>query len=178
MLSHPAQSGRPGHSDGRSGVTFGLVRLGLHSLPVGLSCAPLSRSPCQLDGAPGEGCLTEVWPGAFGHARWCNEMARRGNHHYGGGRQRLSTPPPVASRGPHERRCPLVRGSCCLSPRHKIRRAGISGPARGLSWPARLSEGAAFLERTSWVIGAARTRGARSGCHHVSREVGLPASLA
>ena len=113
---------------------------------------PLLRSPCQLDGAPGEGCLIEDWPGASGHARWSNEMARRGNHHYGGGKQRLSTPPPVASRGPRERRCPLVRGSCCLSPRRKIRRAGVLEPARGLSWPARLSGGAAFLERTSRVV--------------------------
>ena len=156
MLSHPAQSGRPGHSDGRSGVTSGLVRLGLHSLPVGLSCAPLSRSPCQLDGAPGEGCLTEAWPGASGHARWSNEMARRGNHHYGGGRQRLLTPPPIVSRDPRERHCPLVRESCCVSPPRKIRRAGVLEPARGLSWPARLSGvrdvlGAHVPGRPAWL---------------------------
>ena len=130
----------------------GLVRLGLRSLPAGLSCAPLSRSPCQLDGAPGEGRLTEAWPGMSGHARWHNETARKGNHHYGGVRQRLLTPPPVVSRGPHERCCPLVRESCCLSPHHKIRGAGVLEPARGLSWPTRLSGGAAFLERTSRVV--------------------------
>ena len=44
------------------------------------------RSSCQPDGAPGEGCLTEVWLEASGHTRWRNEMVRRGNHHYGEGR--------------------------------------------------------------------------------------------
>ena len=76
--------------------------------------------------------------------------------------------------GPRERHCPLVRGSCWLTSCRKIRRAGVLGPARGLSWPARLSGGAAFLERTSWVIGAALTRGVRSWSCHVSREAGLP----
>ena len=99
----PTQSGRPDHSDDRSGVTSGLVRL---SLCLRGYIVPLSRSPCQLDGAPGEGCLTEAWPGASGHARWRNEMAHRGNHHYDGRRQRLLTPPPVVSRGLRERRCP------------------------------------------------------------------------
>ena len=136
----------------------------------GYLTSPL-RSPCQQDGTPGEGCITEVRPGASGHARWCNEMVRRGNHHYGGGKQHLLTPPPIVSRGPRERRCPLVRGSCSLSPCRKIRRAGILELVRGLSWPARLSRGAAFLERTSRVTGMALTRGARSGVRHVSREV-------
>jgi hypothetical protein len=86
--------------------------------------------------------------------------------------------PPVVSRGPRERRCPLVRESSCLSPCRKIRGASVLEPARGLSWPSRLSGGAAFLERTSRVIGMALTRGARSGGRHVSREVGLPDSLA
>ena len=135
------------------------------------------RSSCQPDGAPGEGCLTEVWPEASSHTRWRNEMVRRGNHHYDEGRQRLWTPPPVVSRGPHERRCPLVRGSCWLTSYRKIKRAGVLRSARGLSWPARLSGGAAFLERTSWVIGTALTRGVRSGGCHVSREAGLPDSL-
>jgi hypothetical protein len=139
---------------------------------------PPLRSSCQLDGAPSEGCLTEVWPEASGHTRWRNEMVRRGNHHYSEGRQRLWTPPPVVSRGPRERRCPLVRGSCWLTSCRKIRRAGVLGPARGLSWPARLSGGAAFLERTSWVIGAALDRGVRSGGCHVSREAGLPGLVA
>ena len=167
MLSHPAQSGRPGHSDGRSGVTSGLVRL---SLCLRGYLVPLSRSPCQLDGAPGEGRLTKAWPGTSGHARWRNETARRGNHHYGGGRQRLLTPPPVVSRGPRERRCPLIRGCSYPSPRRKIREAGVPGPARGLSWPACLSGGAAFLERTSRIVGMVLTRGARSGGCHVSQE--------
>ena len=86
--------------------------------------------------------------------------------------------PPVVSRGPHERRCPLVRESSCLSPRRKIRGAGVPEPARGLSWPARLSGGTAFLERTPRVVGMALTRVAKSGGHHVSREVGLPDPLA
>ena len=50
----------------------------------GYLTSPL-RSPCQQDGTPGEGCITEVRPGASGHARWRNEVVRRGNHHYGGG---------------------------------------------------------------------------------------------
>ena len=140
-------------------------------------CVPLLRSPCQPDGAPGEGCLTEVCPEASGHIRWRNEMLRRGNHHYGEGRQRVWTPPPVVSRGPRERHCPLVRGSCWLTSCCKIRRAGVMGPARGLSWPARLSGGAAFLERTSWVIGTALTRVVRSGGCHMSWGAELPNSL-
>ena len=88
------------------------------------------------------------------------------------------TPPPVVSRGPRERRCPLVRGSCWLTSCRKIRRAGVLGPARGLSWPARLSGGATFLESTSQVIGMVLTRGTTSGGRLVSQEVGLPDSLA
>ena len=162
-----AQSEQRGHSDGRSGVSSGLVRRSPCFLPAGLSYVALSP-----DGAPGEGCLTEVCPVASGHTRWHNEVVHRGNHHYGEGRQRLRTPPPVVSRGPRERRCPLVRESCWLISCRKIRRAGVLGPARGLSWPARLSGGAAFLERTSRVTGMALTRGARSGGCHVSQEVG------
>ena len=56
--------------------------------------------------------------------------------------------------------------------------AGFSGLARSLSWSARLSGGAAPLERTSRVTVMALTRGARSGGRHVSREVGLPDLLA
>ena len=108
----------------------------------------------------------------FGHACWRNEMVCRGNNHYSGGRQRLWMPPPFVSWGPCERCCSLVRESSCLSPCRKIRGAGVPEPARGLSWPARLSGGAAFLERTSRVIGMALTRGARSGGRHVSRRSG------
>ena len=154
----------------------GLVRRNPCSLPAGLSYVALSP-----DGAPGEGCLTEASPAASGHTRWRNEVRHRGNHHYGEGRQRLRTPPPVVSRGPRERRYPLVRESCWLSPYRKIRTAGVSGLARSLSWPACLSGGAVPLERTSRVTGMALTRGAgmaltrgaRSGGRHVSREVGL-----
>jgi len=138
---------------------------------------PLLRSPCQPDGAPGEACLSEVWPGVSGHTHWCNERVRRGYHHYGGERQRLLTPPPIVSWGPCKRNCPLVRGSCGLSPSRKIRRASVKKPVKGLSWPAHLSEGAVFLERTSRVIGMALTRGTRSGDRHVSREAGLSDSL-
>jgi len=168
-----AQSGRCDHSDGRSGVSSGLVRRSPCSLPAGLSYVALS-----LDNVLGERCLTEACPVASGHTRWRNEVVHRGNHHYGEGRQRLRTPPPVVSRGPCERRCPLVRESCWLSPCRKIRMAGVSGFARSLSWPARLSGGAAPLEHTSRVTGMALTRGARSGGRHVSREVGLPEPLA
>ena len=158
------------------GVTSGLVRL---SLCLRGYLVPLSRSPCQLDGAAGEGCLNEAWPGASGHARWRNEMAHRGNHHYDGRRQRLLTPPPVVSRGPRERRCPLIRESCCLSPRRKIRGAGVLEPAQGLSWPARLPGGAAFLERTSRVVRHGSDPGRWvGGARHASQEVGLPDSLA
>ena len=136
------------------------------------------HSSCQPDSAPGEGCLTEVWPEASGHTRWRNEMVHRGNHHYSEGRQHLWTPPPIVSRGPREQCCPLVRGSCWLTSCRKIRRAGVGKPVQGLSWPARLSEGAVFLERTSRVASMALTRGARSGGRHVSQVVGLPASLA
>jgi hypothetical protein len=87
-------------------------------------------------------------------------------------------PTPVVSWGPLERRCPLVKESSCLNPCRKIRGAGIPEPARRLSWPACLSGGTAFLERTSRVVGMALTRGARSGGRHVSQEVGLPDSLA
>ena len=87
----------------------------------------------------------------------------RGNHHYGEGRQRLRMPPPIVSQGPRERRCPLVRESCWLSPCRKIRMAGTSVLARSLSWPARLSGGAAPLERTPRANDLALTRGARSG---------------
>jgi len=66
--------------------------------------------------------------------------------------------PPVVLRGLHKRRYPLIMESCCLGPRCKIRRASVLERARGLSWPPRLSGGAAFLERTS--RGMALTRGA------------------
>jgi len=167
-----AQSGRRDHSDDRSGVTSGLVRLGLHPLSAKLSHA-LLRSPCQRDGAPGEGCLTEAWPRASCHARWRNEMVCRGNHHYGGGRQRLWTPPPVVSQGPRERRYPFVRGSCSLSPCRKIRRVGVGESARGLSWSTCLSGGAASLERTSQVIRHGSDPERQVGGAHVSQEAGL-----
>src|SRR6185369_13415800 len=105
--------------------------------------------PLSPDGAPGEGCLTEAWPGASGHDRWRNGVVCRGDHHYSEGRQRLRTPPPIVSRGPRERRCPLIREACWLGPWRKIKRTGALGLARRLSWPARLSGGAAPLERTS-----------------------------
>ena len=168
-----AQSGWRDHSDSRSGFSSSLVRRNPCSLPAGLSYVALSP-----DDAPGEGCLTEACPVASGHTRWHNEMVHRGNHHYIEGRQRLRTPPPVVSRGPRERRCPFVRESCWLSPCRKIRMAGVSGLAWSLSWPTRLSGGAAPLERTSRVTGMALTRGARSGGRHVSREVGLLGALA
>ena len=168
-----AQSGRRDHSDGRSGVPSGLIHRSPCSLPAGLSYVALSP-----DGAPGEGCLTEACPVASGHTRWRNEVVQRGNQHYGEGRQHLLTPPPVVSRGPRERSCPFVRESCWISPCRKIRMAGVSGLARSLSWPARLSGGTTPLERTSRVTGMALTRGARSGARHVSREVGLPEPLA
>jgi len=132
----------------------------------------LSYVALSPDDAPGEGCLTEAWPGASGHDRWCNGVARRGDHHYGEGRQRLWTPPPVVSRYPRERRCPLVREACWLGPWRKIRRTGALGLARKLSWPARLSGGAAPLERTSQATSLALTRGARSGVCHVSERSG------
>lgn len=100
MLSHPGSVGSArslGWSLGgllRSCLpepTF-LIRGAILRLP---RVAPVSRT-----GAPGEGRLTEVWPGASGHARWRNEMVRRGNHHYSEGRQRLWAPPPVVSWGP------------------------------------------------------------------------------
>ena len=50
-----AQSGRRDHPVSRSGVSFGLVRRSLGSLPVGLSYVALSPN-----GVPGEGRLTEV----------------------------------------------------------------------------------------------------------------------
>ena len=79
-----AQSGRRDHPAGRSVVSFGLVRRSLGFLPAGLSYVALSPN-----GAPGEGCLTEAWPGASGHDRWRNGVVRRCDHHYGEGRQRL-----------------------------------------------------------------------------------------
>ena len=143
-----AQSGQHDHSDGRSGVSSGLVRQSPCSLPAGLSYVALSPNS-----VPGEGCLTEAYPVASGHTRWCNEMVRRDNHHYSEGGQRLWTPPPVVSRGPRERRCPLVREACWLGPWRKIRRTGALGLARRLSWPARLSGDAAPLECTSQATG-------------------------
>ena len=124
----PAQSGRRDHPIGRSGVFFGLIRRSLGFLPAGLSYVALSPN-----GAPGEGRLTEAWPGASCHDRWRNGVVRRGNHHYDEGRQRLRTPPPVVSRGPRERHCPLVREACWLGPCCKIRRAGALGLAHELS---------------------------------------------
>ena len=121
-----AQSERRGHPVDHSGVSFGLVRQSLGFLPAGLSYVALSP-----DGAPGEGGLTEAWLGASGHGRWRNEAVCRGNHHYVEGRQRLLTPPPVASWGPCERRCSLVRESRWLGLCRKIRRTGVSGLARG-----------------------------------------------
>ena len=168
-----AQSGRRDHSGGRSGVSSGLVRRSLRSLPAGLSYVALSP-----DDAPGEGGLTEAWPGASGHGRWCNGVVRRGDHHYGEGRQRLWTPPPVVSRGPRERRCSLVREACWLGPWRKIRRIGVLGLARRLSWPARLSGGAAPLERMSKAASLALTRSARSGgCHVFGRSGSRTRSL-
>ena len=143
-----AQSGRRDLSGGRSGVSSGLVRRSPASLPARLSYVALSPN-----GVPGEGRLTEALPGASGHGRWRNEAVHISIHHYGEGRQRLRTPPPVASRGPRERCCPLVRESSCLSPCRKIRRAGVLELARDLSWPARLSGDAAPLECTSQATG-------------------------
>jgi len=162
-----AQSGWRDHPVGHSGVPFGLVRRSLGLLLWGLSYVALS-----LDGAPGEGCLTEAWPGASGHDRWRNGVVRRGNHHYGEGWQRLQTPPPVVSRGLRERRCPLVREACWLGSWRKIGRTGALGLARRLSWPVRLSGAAAPLERTSQAASLALTRGARSGGCHVSGRSG------
>ena len=99
-----AQSGRRDHPVDHSWVSFGLVCQSLGFLPAGLSYVALSPN-----GAPGEGRLTEAWPGASGHDRWRNGVVHRGNHHYGEGRQHLLMPPPVVSLGPRERRCPLVR---------------------------------------------------------------------
>ena len=168
-----AQSGRRDHPVGPSGVSFGLIRRSLGFLPAGLSYAALSPS-----GMPGDGCLTEACPGASGHDRWRNGVARRGDHHYGEGRQRLCTPPPIVSRGPRERRCPLVREACWLGPWRKIRRTSALGLARRLSLLARLLGGAAPLERMSRATSLALARVARSGGRHVSREVGLPDPLA
>ena len=121
-----AQSGRRDHPVGRSGVSFGLVRRSLGFLPAGLSYIALSPN-----GAPGEGRLTEAWLGASGRGRWRNEAVCRGNHHYVDGRQRLLTPPPIASWGQRERRCSLVSESRWLVLCRKIRRTGVSGLARG-----------------------------------------------
>jgi len=162
-----AQSGRRDHPVGRSGVSFGLVRRSLGFLPAGLSYVALSSN-----GAPSKGRLTEAWPEVSGHDRWRNGVVRRGNHHYGEGRQRLRTLPPVVSRGLHERRCPLVREACWLGPWCKIRRTGALGLARRLSWPARLSRGAAPLEHTSQATSLALDRGARLGGRHVSGRSG------
>ena len=79
---------------------------------------------------------------------------------------------PVVSRGPRERRCPLVREACWLGPWCKIRRTSALGLARKLSWPARLSGGAAPLERTSQATILSLTRGARLGGRHVSGRSG------
>ena len=79
-----AQSGRRDHPVRHSGVSFGLVRRSLGFLSGGLSYIALSP-----DGAPGERCLTEAWPGSSGHDRWRNGVVHRGDHHYGEGRQRL-----------------------------------------------------------------------------------------
>ena len=79
-----AQSGRLDHPVGHSRISFGLFHWSLGFLPAGLSYVALSP-----DGAPGEGCLTEAWSGASGHDRWHNGVVRRGDHHYGEGRQRL-----------------------------------------------------------------------------------------
>ena len=76
-----AQSGRRVHPDGRSGVSFGLIRRSLDLLPAGLSYVALSPNS-----APGEGRLTEAWPGASGHDRWRNGVVCRGDHHYSEGR--------------------------------------------------------------------------------------------
>ena len=113
------------------------------------------------------GILPRPGRGASGHGRWRNGVVHRGNHHYSEGRQRLKTPPPVVSRGPHERRCPLVREACWLGPWRKIRRTGALGLARRLSWAVRLSGGAAPLQHTSQTTSLALTRGARSGGRHV-----------
>ena len=79
-----AQSERRDHPVGRSGVSFGLVHRSLGFLPAGLSYVALSSN-----GVPGEGRFTEAWPGASGHDRRRNGVVRKGDHHYGEGRQRL-----------------------------------------------------------------------------------------
>ena len=109
------------------GVSSGLVRQSLCSLSAGLSHASL-RSSCQPDGTPGEGCLTEVWPEASDHTRWRNEMVRRGNHHYGEGRQRLWTPPPVVSQGPRERCFPVLLANLLPQDMESRRLGACTGP--------------------------------------------------
>jgi len=75
-------------------------------------------------------------------------------------------------KGPRERRCPLVREACWFGPWRKIRRTGVLGLARRLSWPKRLSGGAAPLERTSRATSLALARVARSRGRHVSGRSG------
>ena len=163
------------------GWSFGGLLRSCPPKPMFLVCEAIPRLPCVALVSGTVLLVRGVLPRSgrrrpvtlAGVMKWCEEA----NHHYSGGRQRLWTPPPVVSRGPRERRCPLVRESCWLISCRKIRRAGVLGPARGLSWLAHLSGGAAFLERTSWVMGTALTQGIRSGGCHVSRGAGLPDSL-
>ena len=84
--------------------------------------------------------------------------------------------------------------SCCvvgparavLSPYQRVLLPKPSPQDKGSWHPAACADpildgtpgGATFLERTSRVIGMALTWRTRSGDHHVSREVGLPDSLA
>ena len=65
-------------------------------------------------------------------------------------------------KGPARAVLSLVREACWLGPWRKIRRTGVLGLARRLSWPARLSGGAAPLERTSQATSLALTRGTKS----------------
>ena len=174
VLSHPGSIG-PARSLRWS---FGGRLRSCPPEPTSLVREAVLRSSCHRTARLERGVLPRTGRGCpvtlTGVMRWCAEATII----TAGRRQRLWTPPPVVSRGPRERRCPLIRGCSCPSPRHKIREAGVPGPARGLSWPAWLSGGASFLERTSRIAGMALTRGARSGGCHVSREVGPPGSFA
>ena len=102
--------------------------------PMFLVCGAISRLPCVALVSRTALLVRGVLPRSgrrrpvtlVGVMRWCAETTITGG-------QRLWMPPPVVSRGPRERCCPLVRESCWLTSCRKIRRAGILEHARGLS---------------------------------------------
>ena len=139
-----AQSGQPDHSKGRSGGHLWSCPSG----PTSLISRATSRLPCvalaSRTAHPVRGALLRSGRGRpvtlAGVMRWCAKATI-----ITVGEATSVDAPSCSVAGLARAALSLCQGSCNLCPRCKIRRAGVTEPARGLSWPTRLSGGAAYF---------------------------------